>query len=516
MTPQRPLGVGRSGTSVRFIGLGLCLSFTLFFFLPYPPFTLLFLVLAAVLAYIRLDVAVALLPLTFPYYLFLKPLSSSGYPKFYIAELALFICLGVALLRNILRADERKATLEWLRGLWQQARPLLLPALLFVLGTSLSLLATPDLHIGLRAYREEIIEPILYFLLMLRYLRTLTDLARAVGALILSFLVDAGLGLIQGFNHLTRFSDILNPTALRISGPSLNPNGLGFLLDRSLPILLALTFVGLSRRRIADNASQRPAWRDPLRWISLIILIPFVWALYWTDSRGAEVGVLVAVLFFLVIELRSRFRSRRAILVMGAAGVLGIGLLSPLAIGFLNKQGHGNISERYYIWKGGLLMIRDHFLLGTGPDSFGTLFAPTAPNSYLLQALDGQTIGSPGYVAHPHNLILDFWISTGLLGVVAVFWLFEAFAVISSRAYHRCAAVLQGGLLQRLVLGIAGCMMAAVIHGMVDNFYFQPDLAMSFWFLMGSLVVLYTIVRQEDHKSVPGRADVAVAQATTS
>ena len=513
MLLQLPRQVG-PGTSVRFIGLGLCLSFALFFFLPYPPFTLLFLVLAAVLAYIRLEVAVALLPLTFPYYLFLKPLSSSGYPQFYIAELGLFICLGVALLRNILRADERKATVEWLRGLWQQARPLLLPALLFVLGASLSLLVSPDFHNSLRAYREQIIEPFLYFLLMLRYLRTRTDLARAVGALILSVLVDASLGLVEGFEHLTRLSDLWHPTALRISGPSLNPNGLGFLLDRSLPILLALTFVGLSRCRTADGASQRPAWRDPLRWICLILLIPFVWALYWTDSRGAEVGVLVALLFFLVIEVRSRFHSRRAILVMATAGILGIGLLSPLAIGFLNEQGHGNLSERYYIWKGGLLMIRDHFLLGTGPDSFGTLFTPTAPNSYLLQALDGQTIGSPGYVSHPHNFILAFWIATGLLGVVAAFWLFGAFAVVVGRAYHRCAAVVQGRLLQRLVLGIAGCMIAAVIHGMVDDFYFLSDLAMFFWFLMGSLVVLYTIVRQEEPTSVPDRADTAIAQAT--
>ena len=55
--------------SLRFVGLGLCLSFILFFFWHHPPASLLLLLLAAGFAWMRLEVAVALLPLTFPFYL---------------------------------------------------------------------------------------------------------------------------------------------------------------------------------------------------------------------------------------------------------------------------------------------------------------------------------------------------------------------------------------------------------------------------------------------------------------
>jgi putative inorganic carbon (HCO3(-)) transporter len=489
-----PHSVGRSHAPVRFIGLGLCISFLLFFFWHHPPASLLLLALAAVLAYLRLEIALALLPLTFPYYEKLQPLTASGYPAFSLNELGLFICLGVALLRHIFRSEERRATQEWLGRLWQQARPLLVPALLFLLGASLALLVSPDLHNSLRAYREEVVEPLLYFLLILRYLRNRADLARAIGALILSALLVVCLSIVQGFSHVTSFADFLNATKLRVSGPTPGPNNVAFQMDRTIPLLMALTFLGLLRRPVNSSASQPPAWRDPLRWVCLVLLIPSVWALYWTDSRGAEVAILVVVFFFIAYEIRSRL----VILVIGGVGILSLALLWPKVIALLNEPGHGAASQRLYIWKAGLLMIRDHFLLGTGPDSFNTLYRPSAPNSYLLQALNGQTAGAPNpTLSHPHDFILDFWISTGLLGVVAVFWLLGAFARVVLRVYQRCAALPQGPLLQRLVLGIAGCMLASVAHGLVDNMYFLPDLSMTFWFFIGMLLVVDAIVQQE-------------------
>ncbi len=489
-----PSQVRRAPSPVRFIGLGLCLTFILFFFWPHPPASLLLLVVAAVLAYLRLEIAVALLPLTFPYFEFLEPLSPSGFPAFALSELGLFICLGVMVLRHLFMAEERRATAAWLRGLWQQARVFILPALLLLVGASLALLVSPDQHNSLRAYRWEIIEPLLYFLLMLRYLRTRADLARAVGALILTVVVAAGMGIIQGVFHLTSNLDIVNATTFRIEGPYTDPNNLAFLFDRTIPILLAVAFLGVLRRPADDPASRLPVWRDTLRWVCLALLVPLVWALYWTDSRGAEVAVLLVALCFLVFEVR-RWVVAVVIVVIG---ILGGVLFRSRIIAFLNESSHAALSQRLYLWKAGLLIIRDHFLLGTGPDSFNTLYRPSAPNSYLLQALDGQTTGAPSpTLSHPHDFILDFWISTGLLGEAALFWLLGAFAVVIRRTYRLCTGLAEAGLLQRLVLGIAGAMLASVIHGLVDNLYFLPDLALIFWFFLGLLLVVKTIAQQE-------------------
>jgi putative inorganic carbon (HCO3(-)) transporter len=473
-----------------FIGLGLCLSFFLFFYWSHPPASLLLLVIAAALAWIRLEIAIALLPLTFPYYLDLKPLQPGGFPAFSLNELGLLICVGVALLRNLLLLRERLATWEWARNLWQQAHLFLPPALLFLIGASLALLVSPDQHESLRAYREEIIEPLLYFLLILRYLRTRTDLARTIGALILSALVVSSTGIIQGLFHQTSYLFIVDASTFRIKGPFGSPNNLAFLLDRTLPILLALALLSVSHHQ---DVFQQPPWRDPLRWLCLVVMIPLFWALYWTDSHGAEIAIMVVLFLYFVFEVRNWI----AILAVAGIGILGLGLFRSHVVQLLDGAGHGPVSVRIFIWKIALLIIRDHFLLGTGPDSFHTLYGPTAPSSYGFKLLGRQGISSIYLgISHPHNFFFDFWISTGLLGLVALFWLSGAFAIAIARTYRLCAELSRGRVLQQFLLGIAGCMVASFVHGMVDNLYFVPDLAMTFWFFMGMVLVLQGIVQQ--------------------
>lgn len=485
----------RSKLPIRFVGLGLCLSFVLFFFWHQPPASLVLLVIAAGLAWTRLEIAIALLPLTFPYYLDLQPLNSSGSIAFSLNELGVLICLGVALLRNVLLPQERHATWEWLGGLWRQARLLLLPALLFLLGASLAVLVAPDRHESLRAYREEIIEPILYFFLILRYLRTRNDLARTIGALILSALLTACMGIIQGVFHITSDLLIVNATTFRVNGPYGSPNNLAFLLERALSILLALALLGVRRPSTAGASSQPPAWRDPLRWICLVVMVPLVWALYWTGSRGAEAALLVVLFLFFLFEIRHW----GAILAVAGVSGLGIALFWSRILGFLSGAGHGLLSERLLLWKAALLIIRDHFLLGTGLDSFNIQYKPTAPNSYALQALDGQPFPAAynPNLSHPHDFFLDFWISTGLLGLIALFWLLGAFTTILIRTYRLCASLRQGKVLQRLLLGIAGSIVVTMVHGLVDNSYFVPDLALMFWFFMGVLLVVQAIAQRE-------------------
>lgn len=494
MVPSMRAERGRSRVPVRFVGPGLSLAFVLFFFWPHPPASWLLLAAAFVLAWIRLEIAIALLPLTFPYYLDLKPLTSSGFPAFSLIELGLFICAGVALLRHVVLSKERRASWEWLHRLWQEGRLLFLPAILFLIGASLALLASPDRHESLRAYREEIIEPLVYLLLILRYLRTRGDLARAIGALVLSALIAAGMGIIQGLFHINGDLLYVDAHTFRVNGPYGSPNNLAFLMDRTLPVLLALTFVGVFRR--AENYTpRRPAWRDPLRWVCLALLIPLVWALYWTGSRGAELAMLVVGFLFFIFEVRRRVVT---LVVLGAGGV-GAWLFWPRIIRALNGSGHGILSERFLLWKAGLLMIRDHFLLGTGLDSFNTLYLPTAPTSYALQALDGQPFPAAynPHLSHPHNFILDFWISTGLLGIVAFFWLLGTLVILVRRVYQLCTPLREGLLLQRLLLGTAGSIIATIVHGLVDNSYFVPDLAMLFWFFAGMLLVLQRIALRE-------------------
>lgn len=483
----------RSWLPERSVELGLCLPLLAFFYWPHPPASLILPLLVAVLAWIRLEVAVALIPLSVPYYLQLQPINASGSIKFSLGEMSLLICVGVALLRTALLAPDRRTSLEWARGLWRQARLFLLPAMLLLIGASLGLLFSPNPHDGLRAYREQVIEPLLYFLLILRYLRTRTDLARTIAAFLLSALIVAGDGIYQG--TFDRKWYYVNATTVRVDGPYGSPNNLALFLERAVPILLALALLHILRQPALTGPVRRAFWRDPLRWLCLLGSLPLLAAIYLTQSRGAEVAMLVVVLVFFIIEVRHWL----AIGAVFAVGVAGGWLLRTRLVDFV-EQGHaGTISERFLYWKAALLIIRDHSLFGAGPDSFGKLYGPGEPNSYALKALDGQPFPStydPG-ISHPHNMILDFWISSGLLGLAAILWLLGLCAVTVVRLYRMCAALSQGDLLQRLLLGIAGSLVALVAHGMVDNSYFVPDLATVFWMLIGLLIVIGGIAQRE-------------------
>jgi O-antigen ligase len=492
----------RSWQPARLIEPGLCLPLIAFFFWPHPPASLILLLIVAVLAWIRLEIAIALIPLALPYYLELLPITPGGSIRFSLGEISLLICLSVALLRTVLLAADRRASLEWARGLWKQARLFLPPAILLLIGAGLGLLFSPNLHNGLRAYREDIIEPLLYFLLLLRYLRTRADLARTVSAFLLSALIVAGMGIYQGTVEQKHY--FVNAVTLRVLGPYGSPNNLGFFLERAVPILLALALINILRRPPVAEALRRPFWRDPLRWLCLLVSIPLLVAVYLTQSRGSEVGLLAAFVFFFIIEVRQWL----AILALLVIGAISGWLLWPRLMR-LSEQGHaGTVSERLLYWKAALLILRDHFFFGTGPNSFGFLYGPTHPNSYALKALDGKPFPStydPG-ISHPHNMILDFWISSGLLGLAALFWLLGTFAVVLVRLYRLCGSLSQGDLLQRILLGLAGSMIAMIVHGMVDNFYFLPDLSMVFWLFIGLLLVIGGIAQREQKLPKPDPA----------
>jgi putative inorganic carbon (HCO3(-)) transporter len=525
MLKQKTQPGQRSWIAERLVEASLVMSSLLLFYWPHPPLGSLLVLLAMIaLTWFRLEIAIALLPLAFPYDGVHDgiPFGASGFPAFILTEIGVLVCLGVAVLRHAVFPGERQETRHWIHSQGKRIRFFLLPAALLAIGAALALLSAPDTHESLRAYREEIVEPLLYLVLVLRYLKTRSDLARIVSAFLLSTVVVACTGIIQGVFRLSPYVVYTAADALRVPGPYGSPNNLGFAIERALPLVLALAFIGLFRRHSADEPGERSPWRDPLRWVCLAAALPLFWALYWTSSRGSEVAVLVVIVLLFIFEAR-RLIAIVPVLALGAVG----GFLFRSRLLQLFNEGHqGTVSERFTYWKAALLIIRDHFFLGTGPASFRLLYNIRSPNyphkgddSYALKALGDQPFPltfDPG-ISHPHNLVLDFWISSGLLGLAALGWLLGAFTTRIIRLYRLCVGVQHGALLQRLLLGIAGGMLTLVIHGMVDNSYFLPDLAFIFWFFIAAILVVDRLVASahspakltdlQEHLVAPGDQD---------
>lgn len=191
-------------------------------------------------------------------------------------------------------------------------------------------------------------------------------------------------------------------------------------------------------------------------------------------SRGAYLGALVAAAALgLALLPRRVWASRRVLLPLGALaalGLLGAAAVVALDIERFNPLGASS-GIRLKTWASALAMLRDH-PLGVGLDQFGRLY-PQYIDPSLAATNEINT-------AHPHNLLLDIALRMGPLGLAAFAWL-------TARLLRRCWPAPAARPLtheRALRAGILAATAAALAHGLVDSFYFWPDLALAFWMFL--------------------------------
>ena len=112
---------------------------------------------------------------------------------------------------------------------------------------------------------------------------------------------------------------------------------------------------------------------------------------------------------------------------------------------------------------------------------------------------------------HPHNLVLNYGMSAGVPGMVAVLALFAALA------WRFWQLALRGGRLARLT-GLAGAsMVAGVFARNMTNDFFVRDGALLFWSLAGMLfgyALRHGSTSGEDHANLrQARRGIVVAEA---
>ena len=163
-----------------------------------------------------------------------------------------------------------------------------------------------------------------------------------------------------------------------------------------------------------------------------------------------------------------------------AGAVAAIPLLNSPRIQAIFSDGGGTSFFRIALWKSAIQMIRDHPLLGVGPDNF--LYAYRG--RYLLPEAWQESS-----LSHPHNVILDFAARLGLIGLSVFIWLQIAFWRAALRALRQAKAALnvdqRAHRLRRanevgLLIGLMASMVDFLAHGLVDASYFVVDLAFVF------------------------------------
>jgi O-antigen ligase len=124
------------------------------------------------------------------------------------------------------------------------------------------------------------------------------------------------------------------------------------------------------------------------------------------------------------------------------------------------------LSLRLSLWRSALNLLAHHPLLGGGLSGFQSSVQPYRDPAYREALID------------PHNLFLNFWSETGLLGLLAFVWL----SVVAVRYVAR--GVRGGSGSRALSIGVGAALLAVLVHGLLDVPYFKNDLALVFWVLL--------------------------------
>lgn len=373
------------------------------------------------------------------------------------------------------------AALAGLPALLVRHRSALAPIALFLLaGTGGVLVASPEGRgAALREWRWLIVEPVLFSGLLHWFAHRWEDASPArFWRLALSAFVVGGafaglIGVVQflGVNLApllggkVGFSDdrILVEGVQRVSSVYGHPNNLGLSMGRVWPLALSLFIV-----------AETPGAR---RFFGLCLALS-VGGLLVSFSKGALLGTAAAGALMVVWgvwpgqrEGGGNIRVPVVALVLVALALVVAGGLMVAAGGAVerfNVLGESS-AVRLSLWRSSLAMLRDHPLFGVGLDQFLRRYP-----QYMDPALVGT---NEQYTSHPHHLLLDVWLRMGVAGVVAFAWLLVRFFRAAARRWQAEA--------DWLAVGVAAAMVAGVGHGLVDNFYFVPDLAVAFWLVGG-------------------------------
>lgn len=434
--------------------------FVVFYASTWPPMTLVSGVLLAAVVLLRLDLGLAMVAFSAPFYLHPRPLLGKS---FSMAEIATLLCLVSWGARRAQRPIPR----SWAAFLGEVSAPDL--AVLFLaLTATVSTLFAEYTRVALRELRVVIVEPILFYLM----LRTSKLGGKDAWSVADAFVAGAGavalIGLAQyalGINVITAEQGFR-----RLRSVYGSPNNAALYLGRALPVLLAVAQFGAARRR-------RVAYG--------ILAVPVVVGLVLTFSRAAILLGVPASLVALGVLARGRWRWMALGLLVMTVGVTVSLLGTPRFAGLLDPAS-GTLFFRVQLWRASWSMFRDHLWLGVGPDNF-------------LYAYRGWYISPAAWqephLSHAHNFVLTYATRLGIMGVLAAgclqvcFW-WRVLMLRGSRSPDRRA----------LAAGLMGSMAYTLAHGMVDASYFFVDLAFAFLLTLGlvQLIGKGEIYEQQD------------------
>ncbi len=326
-----------------------------------------------------------------------------------------------------------------------------------LVATVLAVLVSPDKHGALGIAKAYIVEPIVYFFVVINVLRSSWDWERLTYGLYVSGAVVAvsqfvALGQAVASHTLNLNTNPPVPTWLWT-----NNNFGGIFLDPLVALALGLALFGGVRYR-------------RLHWAMLILLGA---GDVLTLSRGSWFALVLITLVAAAIHPR-----RRVLLIAWVVVAVLALLVPPIRHRVENELNPNNpansLVTRVHLWHATVDLIGAHPFTGSGLANYQQEIGP-----YRAQLHDviHQTH------VYPDQLELDFWVELGIMGLIFLL----GFLVELVR--YLAPAVRAGPLSHPWAAALSLAWVGIFAHGLVDSPYWKNDLSVEWWALAALVVV---------------------------
>jgi len=219
-------------------------------------------------------------------------------------------------------------------------------------------------------------------------------------------------------------------------------------------------------------------------WIKIAAWLIGALGLLLSLSRSGWLGLAVAIGVYLIVAADKKTKK---IIFAGAIIAAAIVVYYPnlryrILLPFYGEK---SASSRIELWGDGLKAVKKSPILGLGLTGFAAQYGALNTD----QSLDTHNF--------PHNIFLNFYVETGLLGLISFIWLISIYiyrglrsAVLlpwrgeMSRVQPSDREVVPLDYNQIVKLSISLFLIALLFQGLVDNPYFKNDLALVFWIIL--------------------------------
>lgn len=310
------------------------------------------------------------------------------------------------------------------------------PLALFLSAGIISVIVSPDLAAAFGLFKAYIVEPMLFFIVFINVKPNFKKTIKALSigglfvALIAVFQYFTGYGIPAPWN--------VRGAEFRVTSVYEYPNALGLFLAPL--IILALSYLLKFRKKS-------------------YLLITFVFfglaAVLFSQTEGAYIAIAGAIFFLAMFSRRYKYLFIVALFIT----LLIIMFIPGLREIVLFQDTSGDV--RLAVWQGTVSLLQHHPLTGAGLAGFPELYEQYKLNRHVELLL------------YPHQIMFNFWVELGLLGLIWLFWVLIKFFRTGLKKLDR----------DRLIL--MSVMVGVLIYGLVDVPYFKNDLAILFWTWLG-------------------------------